>query len=80
MLEGRIPTHSPPTPSQELIHEQRRIFLEKISRYLSGQSKPQSKNRHSLNQIRAPAKIRIYAGLPGSCLGFDTGGGYYSVD
>jgi hypothetical protein len=68
------------TAPQEGNHEQRRIFLEKISRYLSGQSKPQSKNRHPFNQIRAPAKIGIHAGLPGTCVGVNFSFGNFIVD
>ena len=70
----------PPTPAQEGDHEQRRIFLEKISRYLPGQGKAQSKNRHPFDQVRAGTKIGSDAGLPGTCLDFDNRYGNFCVD
>jgi hypothetical protein len=74
-----FPLTQSPTPPQELNHEQRRIFLEKISQNFSGQSKPQSENRHPANQIRTGKEIGIYAGSSGTYLGFDTGYGNFYV-
>ena len=66
--------------AQEGNHEQRRVFLEKISGYLSGQGEDQSKNWYSFDQVRTGTQIGSDAGLPGTGLGFDGGFGNFGVD
>ena len=75
----KLGLNHPATTPHEGNHEQRRIFLEKISRYLPGQGKAQSKNWHSLDQIRPRTQIRSDAGLSGTCLGFDNRYGNFCV-
>jgi hypothetical protein len=78
-LKVDFPLNQPPTAAQEGDYEQRRILLEKTPRNLSSQGKPQSKNRYSLDQIGAPAKIGINAGVFGAGLDLDSRYGDFTV-
>jgi len=61
-------------------NEQRRIFLEKISRYLPGQGEAQWKNWLPLIRSGRERKFGSYTGLSGAGIGDDNGYENFRVD
>jgi hypothetical protein len=71
-----------PAVQQKGFHEQRRIFLETSSRYLSSQRQAQSKNWHTSHKIRTGTQIWSDVGVSGAGIGagYDFGYGNFYVD